>query len=131
MIFLSIPITAWVFCGSIKFALNAFRYGSEAMERIGHGGFPSNHTAIISSLVWSLSLVGEWRMAGLALAVLMTHIFDATGLRREIGRHAEAINQLTAKKLREIIGHKPADIAGGLVVGLIVAAGYWWFGVLD
>jgi acid phosphatase family membrane protein YuiD len=130
MLFVTIPLVAWVVCGSIKFGVNLIRYGS-ALDRIGHGGFPSNHTAIIASVVWSFGLTGEWRMAGLGLGVLMTHIFDATGLRREIGRHAEAINQSTGLRLREIIGHKPADIAGGVVVGLIVAATYWWIGALS
>ena len=69
-------------------------------------------------------------MAGLAMAVLMIHVFDATGLRREVGRHAAAINRLTGLRLREVTGHNGSDIVGGLAVGLVVASTYWSFGIL-
>jgi acid phosphatase family membrane protein YuiD len=124
MEFATIPIVTWFLCGVIKFVVNTARYGHEAVARIGHGGFPSNHTAIISSIMWASMLAQEWHMTGLALAVLMIYIFDATGLRREVGRHAAAINQYTGAELREIIGHNVLDIAGGLTVGLAVACAY-------
>jgi len=130
MPFVTIPIAAWIVCGSIKFGINFIRTGSEAFERIGHGGFPSNHTAIISSLMWTFGLLGEWQMVGLAIAVLMIHVFDAMGLRREVGYHAKAINQLSGSRLREIVGHKPLEVAGGLIVGLLVAVAYWLTGVV-
>jgi acid phosphatase family membrane protein YuiD len=130
MPFVTLPVAAWIVCGSIKFAINFYQSGSAAFERIGHGGFPSNHTAIISSLMWAFGLLGEWQLAGLAVAVLMIHVFDATGLRREVGYHASAINQLSGSRLREIVGHRPVEIAGGLVVGLGVAVAYWSTGAI-
>jgi len=129
--FLTLPVSAWVVCGMIKFGVNFVRHGREAFERIGHGGFPSNHAAIISSIMWALIFIGDWNMAGLALAVLMICIFDATGLRRQIGYHAAAINELTACRLREIVGHNPIEIAAGLVVGLTVAIVYWFVGAIS
>lgn len=129
MVFVTMPLVAWIVCGTIKFAINLLRYG-DAVSRIGHGGFPSNHTAIISSVLWTFLMAGAWSMAALALAVLMIHVFDATGLRREIGKHASAINQLTGLHLREVIGHNGLDIAGGLTVGFAVAGIYWSLGIL-
>jgi acid phosphatase family membrane protein YuiD len=130
MAFVTIPIVTWIVCGTLKFGINAVRSGSGAFDRIGHGGFPSNHTAILSSLMWAFGLIGEWQMAGLAVAVLMIHVFDAIGLRREVGYHAAAINQLSGSRLREIMGHKPFEVAGGLVVGLMVAVSYWFTGAI-
>jgi hypothetical protein len=130
MPFVTIPVAAWIVCGSIKFGINFIRSGSGAFERIGHGGFPSNHTAIVSSLMWTFGLIGEWQMAGLAVAVLMIHVFDAIGLRREVGYHARAINQLSGARLREIMGHKPFEVVGGLGVGLAVALTYWFAGAI-
>ncbi len=75
-------------------------------------------------------LTAEWHMAGFVLAVLMICVFDATGLRREVGYDATAIKQLLGSQLREIIGYKPLDIAGGLMVGLAVALAYWSTGKL-
>jgi acid phosphatase family membrane protein YuiD len=124
------PLVAWIVCGTIKFAINFLRYG-DAVSRIGHGGFPSNHTAIISSVLCTFLLVGAWSMAGLAMAVLMIHVFDATGLRREVGRHATAINQLsTGLHLREVTGHSGSDIVGGLAVGFVIASTYWSLGIV-
>jgi acid phosphatase family membrane protein YuiD len=131
MAFLTLPVAAWIVCGSIKFGINFARNGSGAFQLIGHGGFPSNHTAIISSLMWTFGFMGEWKMAGLAVAVLMIHVFDALGLRREVGYHAKAINQLSGSRLREVVGHKPVEVAGGLVVGLVVAVSYWLTGTIS
>ena len=130
MPFLTLPIVTWLICGTVKFGVNLFRTGSEAVSRVGHGGFPSNHTAIVSSMMCALLLMREWHIAGLALAVLMVLIFDATGLRREVGRHATVINQLSGTRFREIMGHSFLDIAGGLVIGIAVAGVYWLIGVL-
>jgi acid phosphatase family membrane protein YuiD len=129
MVFVTMPLVAWIVCGTIKFAVNSVRYG-DAVSRIGHGGFPSNHTAIISSVVCAFLLGRAWSMAGLAMAVLMIHVFDATGLRREIGRQAAAINQLTGLGLREVTGHNALDIVGGFAVGFMVAIAYWSLGIL-
>ncbi len=120
----------WIICGGVKFGANLVLHGHDAIRRIGLGGFPSNHTAVVSSLMWALMLVGEWHMAGLALAVLMICVLDATGLRREVGHQAKAINRLTGSQLREIVGHNPSDIVGGLVVGLVVAVAYWSTGAI-
>ncbi len=128
---MTLPLVVWIVCGAIKFGVNAARYGGEAIRRLGHGGFPSNHTAIVSSLMWAFALVGEWHLAALALAVLMVLIFDATGLRREVGRHAVALNQVAGAQMREIMGHTSIDIAGGLLLGLLLAVAYWFLGIVS
>lgn len=130
MVFLLIPITAWIVCGTLKFGFNVVSNGYDAIERIGHGGFPSNHTAIVSSVTWALIITGEWHTAGLALAVLMIVVFDAVGLRRAVGQHAAAINKLTGSQLRELMGHNLVAVTAGFLVGLLVAAGYNSFGAL-
>ena len=121
MKFIILPIVSWVICGVLKFAINATKHGRDAFSLIGHGGFPSNHTAVISSTMWGFLLTGQWHNAGLALAILMIVVFDATALRREVGRHAAALNQLTGSHFRELMGHRLIDVAAGFLVGLAVA----------
>ena len=128
MWFVTIPIVAWMVCGTLKFMVNFTHHRYDAIRRVGHGGFPSNHTAVVSSVMWFLVLAKEWRVAGLAMAVLLICVFDATGLRREVGRHAAALNRVTGSRLREIMGHSCLDIAGGLVVGFGIALAYWSVG---
>ena len=55
---------------------------------------------------------------------------DATGVRREAGKHARAINELmemlesskdTEEKLKELLGHTPLQVITGVVLGALVA----------
>jgi len=122
MAFIVLPIVSWIVCGTLKFVVNATKNERNPFSLIGHGGFPSNHTAVISSIMWGFLFTGQWHNAGLALAILMIVVFDATALRREVGRHAAALNQLTGSHFRELMGHRLIDVAAGFLVGLAVAA---------
>jgi hypothetical protein len=62
--------------------------------------FPSNHAAIMSLLMWGFVFTAQWLNAGLALAVLMIVIFEATALHRELGRQAFLLNELTNSHCR-------------------------------
>lgn len=68
----------------------------------------------------------------LAVVVAMVVIYDATGIRRQSGLQAEAINVLVRdllkghpmrheKQLREVLGHSPLEAIIGLCLGLAVA----------
>lgn len=89
---------------------------------------PSNHSAIVSSMV---ALIGFKEGVGVpAFGVALTLAFivmlDANSLRRAVGKHAVAINQLTKENLnyeplRERMGHTKAEILAGVAVGCLVA----------
>ncbi|MCP3776529.1 divergent PAP2 family protein [Paenibacillus sp. MZ04-78.2] len=103
--------------------MNHLRYGN-ARERIGNGGFPSNHTTIVTT---TTMLIGfregfDTAMFGLGAAVTFIVIIDATGLRRHVGRHASLLNVLRSdgEKLRESMGHNAIEVLGGLAVGTLV-----------
>jgi len=64
---------------------------------------------------------------GIAVTLAFIVMLDANSLRREVGKHAAAINQLAAAgpqhmKLRERMGHTRLEIAAGILVGFVVAA---------
>jgi acid phosphatase family membrane protein YuiD len=122
------PILAWFAAGTVKFIVNYIRFRKEAVALIGNGGFPSTHTTVISSTVFFIGLTEGINVPifGLGLAVLMVTIFDAMGIRRAVGKQAAMINQhiisqQATKRLRERQGHSPLEVAGGLVVGFILA----------
>ena len=62
---------------------------------------------------------------------------DAAGVRREAGRHAEKINILinellsghpiSDQALREVIGHTPMEVLGGVCLGIAVGLAYWYY----
>lgn len=150
------PVAAWVASGCIKYAVNRLRYGAEARSHIGNGGFPSTHTAVISSAAALAGFEAGFGspMFGLAVAVTMIVVIDATGVRRAVGEAAVRINALSAagqprphsiaadetgtglsrslgdeprgRPLREKQGHTKGEVLGGLAVGTLVA----WFASL-
>jgi acid phosphatase family membrane protein YuiD len=73
----------------------------------------------------------------LAISMTMIVIYDAAGVRREAGRHAEKINILfnellaghliSDKELREVLGHTPMEVLGGICLGITVGLLYWMY----
>ena len=64
---------------------------------------------------------------GVAITVAFIVMLDANSLRRQVGKHAVAINKLAAgasdhQALRERMGHSRLEIAAGIAVGIAVAA---------
>lgn len=117
------PFIGWFIAGVTKYVVNHIRYGN-AKDRIGNGGFPSNHTTIMTSTVMLIGFQEGFLspIYGLGVAVTYIVIIDALGLRRYVGRHAERINQLQSEqiKLRESMGHSRLEVLGGLVLGTII-----------
>ncbi len=131
--YLLTPFLSWLVAGVTKFSINSLRAGKPAFSLIGYGGMPSNHSAIVGSMVTLIALKeGIAHPAfGVALALMFIVILDANSLRGQIGKHAVLLNKLnqdsTEKPMRERIGHSRLEIAAGLVLGAAVAAlvAYW------
>ena len=104
---------------------------------ISVGGMPSSHSALVTSTTVAIGLfLGfETALFALAVAVSMVVIYDATGIRRQAGIHAQTINLLVnqllkgklapEKQLREVLGHTPLEALGGVILGLIVPIVFW------
>lgn len=105
------------------------------------GGMPSSHSALMTAVTTSIGLNAGWGspIFALALAVTAIIVYDATGVRRQAGFHAERINQIVRellhlKKLeedqvsylREIIGHTPGEAIAGVFFGIVIALAVQW-----
>lgn len=124
--YLLAPFAAWLAAGCLKFAINSLRAGKPAFGLIGYGGMPSNHSAIVSSMAALTALREGLDSAafGVALTLAFIVMLDAASLRRQVGHHAQALNELRPEekaRLRERMGHTPFEIAGGIAVGCAVA----------
>ncbi|MFK9090836.1 divergent PAP2 family protein [Bacillus salipaludis] len=106
------------------------------------GGMPSSHTATIISLTTAIGLTSGLKSNEFAICVIVSLIVmhDATGVRRHAGYHAEVLNTLLAdwnrlietlknpnlkktesrEKLKELLGHQPAEVFFGAITGIIV-----------
>lgn len=101
------------------------------------GGMPSSHSALIAATAHSIGLhMGfDSPLFALAFALAMIVIYDATGIRRQAGKHAEIINAmikdlveghpLREEQLREVLGHTPLEALGGTLLGIVVAQVGW------
>jgi acid phosphatase family membrane protein YuiD len=99
-----------------------------------NGGMPSSHTALVTTLT-----IGIARYAGVgsslfAVTLLFSlyFMFEAAGLRQEVGNQARVLNDLVdelrhthhvdPKSLKELVGHTWGEVAGGFLFGLLVSA---------
>ncbi|GAF57652.1 acid phosphatase/vanadium-dependent haloperoxidase [Psychrobacter sp. JCM 18902] len=89
---------------------------------------PSNHSAIVSSIV---SLVGfdvgiDTPSFGIAVTLAFIVILDASSLRKQIEKQAICINQINSSinpqnpLLRQRIGHTKLEIFFGIAIGSMV-----------
>jgi acid phosphatase family membrane protein YuiD len=122
------PFLAWLVAGISKFVINSVKAGQLAFGLIGYGGLPSNHSAIVSSMTALLALKEgiDHPAFGVAITLAFIVILDASSLRRQVGKHAAAINRLAGETpdhqtLRERMGHTRWEIAAGIAVGVAVA----------
>ncbi|HET6348153.1 MAG TPA: divergent PAP2 family protein [Candidatus Krumholzibacteria bacterium] len=99
-----------------------------------NGGMPSSHTALVTTLT-----IGVGRDAGMgsplfAVTLLFSlyFIFEAAGLRQEVGNQARVLNELVDEmrqthhldrdRLKELVGHTWAEVFVGFLYGVAVAA---------
>ncbi len=102
------------------------------------GGMPSSHSALVAAVTHSIGLhVGfDSPLFALSFGLAVIVIYDATGIRRQAGKHAEIINAmirdlveghpLREEQLREVLGHTPLEALAGTLLGLLVAQVGWW-----
>ena len=120
MNFLILLAVTWLVNGSLKFAVNFMKNGKNAFKLIGYGGFPSTHTAIVSSMLSYVGFKYGWNEPAIAaiLALLWVVTNDAKSLRRMVGKHAEHLNKIdSSHNHRERVGHSKIEIIGGALVG--------------
>jgi len=132
----------WILAQLIKVPVEYLRYKRwDWTLLLSAGGMPSSHSALMTAVATSIGLNVGWDspMFALALAIAGIVVYDATGVRRQAGLHAERINQIVRellhlKKLeddqvsylREIIGHTPGEAVAGVFFGIVIALAVQW-----
>lgn len=105
-------------------------------ERLAEtGGMPSSHSATVAALATGLGITEGLGSPLFAIAVVLATIvmYDATGIRRAAGLHAERLNDLfeefravfahgpRPEPLKELLGHTYLEVAVGAVLGILFA----------
>ena len=130
--YLVTPLLTWLVVGPLKFLINSIRTRQWAFGLIGNGGFPSNHSAVVTSMATLIALregIGEPAF-GVAVTLGLIVIIDANSLRQHVGKHAAALNRLAGGEsvhglLRERMGHTLVEIGGGICTGVLIALGIY------
>lgn len=98
---------------------------------------PSSHAASVSALSTSVGLLAGFDSVLFAATLYFSLVvmYDAAGLRRAAGRHAEILNRLIEEhfrhseaathRLMELLGHTPLEVLVGALLG--VASALAWF----
>ena len=98
---------------------------------LANGGMPSSHTATVTTLALAIGYSEGFASPVFSLVLIFSIfvIMEATGLRQEVGKQAEFLNDLlesaTAKerfdgrRLSEFVGHTWAEVLGGFVFGVL------------
>ena len=134
--YITIPLITLVLCQIIKFGIESIKSKKLKWGRLfnGSGGMPSSHTSFSTSITMLMGLNFGFDSPFFALPLVFTLIvaYDAMGLRMQSGKQAEAINLIVDEifsndikvnfgKLKEELGHKPLEVVGGIMLGIISA----------
>ena len=131
-------LSAWLLAQILKIPMEYLRSRRWLWAMVfAAGGMPSSHSALMVAATHASGLYFGFDSPFFALGVAITMIvtYDAAGVRRQAGMHAERINVLfeellrghlwSEEELREVLGHTPLEVAGGILLGLIVATIQW------
>ncbi len=126
---------AWLIAQLIKMIL-ALKHGVNraVFQRFwDSGGFPSSHSSTVAALSTACGLIYGFDSPYFAIAAVfaLIVIYDAFTLRREAGKHAEALNriveeiylnkQIKIEHLKELLGHTRFEVFFGFLLGVVVA----------
>ena len=131
--YILIPLLSIIVAQIIKTIIETISTKRFSLERLfnGAGGMPSTHTTAVISLTTLIyidyCLTSE--LFAICLIFSLIVMYDAMGIRYETGKQAEMINLLIKKAnlkesfvlLKEKIGHKPIEVLGGTITGIILS----------
>lgn len=131
-------LTAWLLAQIIKIPLDyLYTHRWNWALLLSVGGMPSSHTSLLTSATVAIGLYHGFDnpLFALGVAITMVVTYDAAGVRRQAGIHAQRINVLfeellrgqpvDQKALREVLGHTPLEVVGGVLFGIFVAIVMW------
>lgn len=129
-----VAFISWFIAQFLKVVLTLIIEKRLDIERFwGSGGMPSSHTSSVMGVSTAIGLTIGWDSPMFALALVFTMIvmYDASGVRRAVGKQAGILNtmihdiyehkHIEQAQLKELIGHTPFEVIGGAILGIVVA----------
>ncbi len=114
----------------IKFLATLIKYKKVDLRKfVEMGGFPSAHSASVSSLTVLVGLSEGFSspLFGVTAFFSLIVMYDAAGIRRAAGEQAKILNAIieelfsghpiSKNKLKELLGHTPFEVITGAILG--------------
>lgn len=136
---LDLAVLAWLIAQIIKVLINlCVNHTMDIELLISSGGMPSSHSALVCACACSIGRLEGFSSTMFALGAVLALVvmYDACNVRRAAGEQAKILNYivehweemspaLVGKELKELLGHTPAQVVMGAILGVCVG----WFGV--
>lgn len=135
---LAAALLGWFLAQTLKLPIEYLRTGRWSWGLwFSPGGMPSSHSSLVTATSLAIGLYYGFGspLFGLSLAIAIIIIYDAAGVRRQAGIHAEKINDiidelfrgqpLNEERLKEVLGHTPIEVIAGVLLGLSIALTLW------
>jgi len=129
-----IALCAWLVAQVIKIIIELLRKRRLNLGLLmSSGGMPSSHSSFVTAVTTVIGLTEGFDSPIFALGAIVSMIvmYDASGVRRAAGNQAKVINDILAsiensginldKKLKEMLGHTPVEVAAGGALGIVIA----------
>jgi acid phosphatase family membrane protein YuiD len=127
--------SAWLIAQVLKTLTFAYLEKQVNWRRmVETGGLPSAHSALVVGLAVGVGLHDGWDSTLFAITSVFSLVvmYDAIGIRREAGKHADLLNELLLisvlkdfykqrEKLKELLGHTPLEVFAGAMLGILMA----------
>ena len=127
-------IVAWAAAQFIKVVIGLIKTREfDIYLLVSSGGMPSSHTSFVTGLTTAIGITEGFNSSFFAISAVLSLVvmYDAAGVRRAAGKQAAVINILVSnlentgikldKKLKELLGHSPIEVACGAILGIVIA----------
>ncbi|MEO0198367.1 MAG: divergent PAP2 family protein [candidate division WOR-3 bacterium] len=132
-LFWILPLLTGFLAQIIKFIIYSIKEKRFAFTWLfSTGGMPSAHSAGVSclSVITGFKFGFDSPIFGIVFYFSLLVMYDAAGIRREAGEHAELLNiivsqisqnkELGKQRLKEFLGHSPLEVLMGAFLGILV-----------
>ena len=123
-----------VFAQMMKVLIAFYHTKALRLERFfDTGGMPSSHAALVTTLTIGVAVDSGITSPIFSVVLIFSLyvVFEAAGLRQEVGKQARVLNELrddylvtrhlNKSRLKELVGHTWGEVIVGFLLGLAVA----------
>ncbi|MGB3366084.1 MAG: divergent PAP2 family protein [Acidaminobacteraceae bacterium] len=129
-----VAFIAWFIAQALKVILTLMKDRTFDISRmVGSGGMPSSHSSSVMGMSTAIGILDGYDspIYGFAIILSLVVMYDASGVRRSVGKQAIIINKMIIDfyenhhikegRLKELVGHTPYEVLAGAALGIVVA----------